>query len=55
VPPSTRMKIAITTNVYGRRKASLTIHIAKAPANSGDLEFQRPPGHTGVLPVSYRG
>jgi hypothetical protein len=30
--PITRMRIAITTNVYGRRNASLTIHIAELPS-----------------------
>src|SRR4051794_10316169 len=30
-PPRTRMSIASTTNEYGRRRASLTIHMARDP------------------------
>src|SRR4029077_15135317 len=54
--PSSNIKSAITTNVYGRRSASLTIHIRREPVHR--LESQRSdaePGHRHVSSPRVEG
>ena len=41
IPPITRIRMAITTKVYGRRNANLTIHIAQSRFRIRHVEFFR--------------
>src|SRR5437879_5625616 len=49
--PSSNIKSAITTNVYGRRSASFTIHIKRERVRRvTSQESDAEPGHRCVLP-----